>query len=268
MAVSPVIPNGILDDPCNVAPIKRWQTYEPVILYLQYTTTAPTLKAITKRYRGLDTECGFKVYWPPLTCIRQIETAASIYHHFALPTLPPGTKLYYRVTTDCNLKVKNQFTPPLVYDYPTCPTNAGFVKITRLTNTGSSNPIGELNNVHVAGNAALENLTLGAVLINSTGTWQGYSYGRFQQTASSPNTGTLWRIRFNGFTPQMANPEVTVTLTNNQTFDFLLNYTYHHVQGVTKTITVQAERVSGPSAIGRFQSGISPSVLTAIKTGA
>lgn len=261
MAVSPVIPNGILDDPCNVAPIKRWQTYEAVILYLQYTTTPPTLKPITKRYRGLDTECGFKVYWPPLTCIRQLETAASIYHHFQLPTLTPGTKLYYRVTTDCNLKVNNQFTPPLVYSYPSCPATGSFVKITRTTNTSSSNPIAQFENTLVAGNPSLCNLTSGTVLINQTGLWQGYSFGRLQQTLGSPTVPTTWRIRFNGFQPHMANPEVITSLVNNQTYDVVLNFTYNHIQGISKNINVLAERVSGPTSLARWLSGTSPSVL-------
>lgn len=265
MAVNPVIPVGIIPDPCNVAFTLQWETYEPVILFMQWTLTEPTYTPLHKRFRGVQYECGYITHWPRLECLRQREAGPTLHHTFVLPTLPPGTVVWFRMTTSCTLLKPIQYTPPLHLTIPECPTGPSFIKVTRtLNSTGSTTDSIFFQNV-IAGSAALFNAPAGRTLINQSGHWQGYAYGRVRQLFSFPNTGTTWRIRFDGFTGAYQPAPEIVTLHDGGEYDFVLNFDYTHIQGTTEQITVVAEKIAGPDALIQFRGDSnSPLVLTEI----
>lgn len=267
MAINPVIPNGLLNDPCNTATVKQLRSYEPAHLFLQWTTIEPYYTPLKKSFRGIDFECGYTTHYRQLHCVEQKEQGLTLYHTFVLGTFDPGTVIWYRLTTSCNVTDPISFSPPIKYIIPPCSAVGGFVKVQRVTNTGSSNPISCVFTSVVGGNPALFQAGTGKTIQGPAGHYQGYSFGRFRSTLNSPATAATWRISFNGFPGYYPNPFIDVSLLQNQAYDFVLNFDYQKTNAISTTIGVQAQRISGASAIGRFEASAgSPCVLTQIFT--
>ena len=266
MAINPVIPSGLLNDPCNIGHVKQFTSYEPAHLFLQFTLEKPTLVPLRKQFRGTTFECGYKTLWPKLTCVEQKEPGSTITHTFNIGTLEPGTKIWYRLSTSCSPTDPISYSPPIEYIIPPCNTTGSFCKLDSVINSGASVTVRNNLTFPGSGDPTMYASTLNAIRIMPPGTWQGYTYGRITNTNGSLIVPTLFRVHFDGF-PASYNPEsFTTNLVRNQTADFLLNYTYIKNDSLLRFINVFGERVSGPTAFLRFLNAAAPATLTAIKT--
>lgn len=267
MAINPVIPRGLLNDPCNIQPVKQFTSYEPVHLFLQYTTEEPTLIPRRKRYRGTDFECGYTVKWPMLQCVEQKEPGNTITHTFPLPTLPPDSCIWYRLSTSCVATNPISFSPPIKYCYPPCQTTGTYIKIQRETNTARGSNIICPMIIFVAGDINMWNQAGGQINLTQIGTWQGYSYGRIRCELGSAITPTVFRVSIDRGSTPFPGATVDISLLNNQELDFVVNYTYTKTTTINDSIRTFLTRISGPSALARFiATPTSPCVLTAIKS--
>lgn len=265
MSVSPSVPHNILWDPCNNFQTLQWTSYEPVILWLQWTQEQPTVIPVTRRFRGREYPCGYSVTMPHVNCTRQVEPGPSITHTFELPTLVPGTPMWYRVATDCNPKNPVSSTPPLRRDVPDCPTTTGFIKVRRATNSVSSSSVSLALPDIVGGNPSFYNAPNQCPQTAGTGHYLGYAIFTFRQNLSIPNTGTTWRFSYSGGIPLTAYTPVDATLRDNDEVDVVLNLDWANAGAGSTIVRVEANKLSGPDAVGQFRGSTHPALQVLIK---